>query len=295
MDEELRWFIAIAETENLTEAAAEVHASQPTLSRFLARTERDLGVALFDRSGRRLVLNRFGEVYLDRTRRAVAQLDAGRRELDELRLPARGAVRLAFLHSFGVTLVPDLIRRFRHDNPDARFTLSQDAAATVVGHVADGDADLAIVSPRPMRTDMAWAAIARQELALVVPPDHRFAGRGRIGLPEVADEEFIVMERGFGMRRIFDELCAAADVTPRIAFESSELATVVGLVGAGLGVGVVPVEANSPSADVATVPLAGESREIGLTWLRSRPLPDAAVRFREFVVAVGDRSQRAGG
>ncbi|MFW0783783.1 LysR substrate-binding domain-containing protein [Gordonia sp. CPCC 206044] len=284
MDDELRWFIAIAEAENLTMAAAQVHASQPTLSRFIARLERELGVPLFDRDGRRIVLNRFGKVYLERVRRAVAQLDAGRREIDQLRLPARGAVRLAFLHSFGISLVPDLIRRFRDDNPQTRFVLTQDAAATVVAHVVAGDAELAIVSPRPMRTDMAWAPIAAQKLALVVPRDHRFAGRSRIGLAEAADEEFIVMERGFGMRRIFDELCAASDVTPTITFESSELATITGLVGAGLGVGVVPVEDDDRRGDVEMIPLSGETREIGLTWFRGRPLPEVAARFRDFVV-----------
>lgn len=281
---ELDWFIAIAEAENLTAAGEQAHVSQPTLSRFVARLERDVGVALFDRHGRRLVLNRFGQVYLERARRARVQLDAARREIDEMRRPARGVVRLAFLHSFGVTLVPDLIRRFRDENPQARFTLTQDAAATVVDHVIGGDADLAIVSPRPMRTDMAWFAIAEQKLALVVPSDHRFADRTTIGLAEAADEEFIVMERGFGMRRIFDELCAAADIAPTIAFSSAELATITGLVAAGLGIGVVPVDDADSSADVALIPLTGESREIGLTWLRSRPLPDAAERFRDFVV-----------
>lgn len=288
MHHELDWFIAIAEAENLTAAGEQVRVSQPTLSRFVGRLEVDLGVELFDRHGRRLVLNRFGQVYLERARRARVQLDTARREIEELRRPTRGAVRLAFLHSFGVLLVPDLIRGFRDANPGARFTLTQDAAATVVDHVVNGDADLAIVSPRPMRTDMAWHPIAEQTLALVVPRSHRFAGRSTIGLAEAADEEFIVMERGFGMRRIFDELCAAADIAPTITFESAELATITGLVGAGLGIGVVPVDDPGPrrgaAPDVVLIPLSGESREIGLTWFRPRPLPEASERFREFVV-----------
>lgn len=285
MYDDLRWFIAIAETQNLTAAADRVHSSQPTLSRFLGRLERDLGVALFDRDGRRLVLNRFGRVYLDRARRAASQLEAGRREIDDMRAPARGAVRLAFLHSFGLGLVPELISGFRIENPEARFTLTQDAAATVVGHVVDGEADLAIVAPRPMRTDMAWARVAEQKLALVVPREHRFAGRDQIGIVEAGDEEFIVMQHGYGMRRIFDEICAAHDLTPAIAFESSELATVSGLVAAGLGVGVVPVEESARHPGVELIPLAGETREIGLTWFRGRPLSDVASRFRDFVLA----------
>lgn len=284
MHDELDWFIAIAEAENATAAGEQVHVSQPTLSRFVARLELDLGVPLFDRHGRRLVLNRFGRVYLERSRRARVQLDTARREIEDMTRPAQGPIRLAFLHSFGVALVPDLIKGFRDANPGARFTLTQDAAATVVDHVARGEADLAIVSPRPMRTDMAWLAIAQQNLALVVPRGHRFAGRSVIGLAEAADEEFIVMQRGYGMRRIVDELCAAADIAPTIAFESAELTTITGLVGAGLGIGVVPVDDTALRPGVELIPLADESREIGLTWFRPRPLPDAADRFRDFVV-----------
>lgn len=283
--EDVGWFIAIAETQNLTVAAQRVHSSQPTLSRFVTRLEREVGVALFDRVGRRLVLNRYGEVLLDRSRRAASQMEAAHREIDELRAPSQGAVRLAFLHSFGVSLVPELISAFRADHPHVRFTLTQDAAATVVDGVVAGASDLAIVAPRPMRTDMAWAPIADQKLALVVAAGHRFAGRDRIGLAEAADKEFIVMAHGYGMRRIFDELCAAADITPAIAFEASELATIAGLVAAGLGVGVVPMEDTVPPG-VVFVPLTGQSREIGLTWFRGRPLPVAAARFRDFVTGL---------
>nr|WP_155828426.1 LysR substrate-binding domain-containing protein [Gordonia polyisoprenivorans] len=283
MHDEIEWFITIAEAENLTAAGERLAVSQPTLSRFVGRLEREVGVALFDRHGRRLALNAYGRVYLERARRAHAQLDAARREIDDMRRPTRGVVRLAFLHSFGISLVPQLIRAFRERNPGAGFTLAQDSVATVVEHIETGDADLAIVAPRPMRTDMAWQPIAQQNLALVVPRGHRFAGRTSIGLAEAADEEFIVMQHGFGMRRIFDELCASADITPTITFESAELATIAGLVGAGLGVGVVPVDDANRVADVVFVPLAGETREIGLTWFRPRPLPVAAERFRVFV------------
>ena len=285
MYDDLRWFIAIAETQNLTAAADRVHSSQPTLSRFLGRLERDLGVALFDRDGRRLVLNRFGRVYLDRARRAASQLEAGRREIDDMRAPARGAVRLAFLHSFGLGLVPELISGFRIENPEARFTLTQDAAATVVGHVVDGEADLAIVAPRPMRTDMAWARVAEQKLALVVPREHRFAGRDQIGIVEAGDEpghrcQLRRLERDRGI-----EIVCCTDLVEDPPHAVAVLHHDELLVAAGLGVGVVPVEESVRHPGVELIPLAGESREIGLTWFRGRPLSDVASRFRDFVVA----------
>ena len=83
--EELRWFVAVAEREHVTAAAAELHVSQPALSRALGRVQAHVGVPLFDRQGRNLRLNRYGRLYLERARRALAELDAGDAELAALR------------------------------------------------------------------------------------------------------------------------------------------------------------------------------------------------------------------
>ncbi|WP_296389351.1 LysR family transcriptional regulator [Williamsia sp.] len=284
---EADWFVDLAELENVSAAARRLHLSQPTLSRMLARLERELDTELFDRHGRRLVLNARGQIFLTHCRRARAEFEAARHEIADLIDPVEGTIRLSFLHSFGIRLVPELIGDFRRGARVA-FTLTQDAAETVVDHVRAGDADLAIVSPRPTDTDVVWSPLLRQRLGLAVPRDHRLAGRSEVSLVEVSEEPFVTMGQGFGMRRILEELCAEADFRPDITFESSELGTVAGLVGAGLGVAVLPIEdAPQVPTSVSVIPLAGSQtwREIGVIWQRDRPLSPAAARFRDFVVA----------
>ncbi len=286
MRSEMDWFVELAEAENVSLAAAGLHLSQPTLSRMLGRLERDLGTELFDRIGRRLALNDRGRVYLDHCRRARAEMDAGRAAVRAMVDPVEGTVRLAFLHSFGIRLVPELIGGFRRE-AHVSFTLFQDAAEVVADRVRSDDADLAIVSPRPTGTDLVWAPLLTQRLGLAVPADHHLADRAEVSLAEVATEPFVAMESGFGMRRILDELCAAEDFRPDITFETTELGTIAGLVGAGLGVAVMPIEDTGPLASgVVLVPLAGAqtTREIVLIWRRDRPLVGAAARFRDFVV-----------
>jgi DNA-binding transcriptional LysR family regulator len=280
------WFVELAEVENVSTAAAGLHLSQPTLSRMLGRLERDLGTQLFDRVGRRLSLNDRGRAYLDHCRRARAEMDAGRAAVRALVDPVQGTVRLAFLHSFGIRLVPELIGAFRRE-AHVSFTLFQDAAEVVADRVRSDDADLAIVSPRPTGSDLVWTPLLTQRLGLAVPADHHLADRAEVSLAEVATEPFVAMETGFGMRRILDELCAAEDFRPDITFETTELGTIAGLVGAGLGVAVMPIEDTGPLAPgVVLVPLAGAqtTREIVLIWRRDRPLVGAAARFRDFVV-----------
>lgn len=280
------WFVTLAELENVSAAAAELHATQPTLSRQLGRLERDLGTELFDRKGRRLFLNAAGQIYLRHVRRAVAEIEAAKYELAELMNPVEGRIDLGFLHSFGIWLVPTLIREFRQESPQVVFGLAQGAAEVILQRVLGGGTDLAIVSPRPNNVDVGWAPIMRQHLGLAVPESHRLAHRERVLIGDVREENFIAMESGFGMRRILEELCAAADFHPTITFESTELATVAGLVAAGLGVAVMPVEHDPqlpPGISLLVLDGAQNTREVGLIWKRDIAMSPAANRFRDFV------------
>ncbi|GAB0106344.1 LysR family transcriptional regulator [Nocardia sp. JMUB6875] len=280
---DLEWFTTLAETENVSVAADRLHLAQPTLSRMLARLERRLGVPLFDRHGKRIRLNDYGRLYYEHARRARAELRAGEQAVADRVNPAKGVVRLSFLHSFGSGLAPQLIGEFRRSSGRIDFTLFQGAAEVITRQVLDGEADLGLVSPRPSEPGIGWHTLLNQRLALAVPADHRLAGQRQIRLAELAETEFIAMHPGFGMRRLFDELCAAAGIRPRIAFESSDLVTVCGLVAAGLGVGLVPVEESMPPG-IAVVPLAdaGASRDVGLIWSAAATPSEAVRRFRDF-------------
>ncbi|MGW4245719.1 LysR family transcriptional regulator [Nocardia sp. NPDC004722] len=289
---DLEWFTTLAETENVSAAAERLHLAQPTLSRMLARLEHRLGVTLFDRHGKRLRLNDYGRLYYEHARRARAELHAGEQAVADRANPAKGMVRLSFLHSFGGNLAPQLIGDFRRTAGRVDFTLYQGAAEVITRQVLDGEADLALVSPRPGAAGIGWRTLLNQPVVLAVPADHRLAGQRQVRLAELADAEFIAMHPGFGMRRVFDELCAAAGIGPRIAFESSDLVTVRGLVAAGLGVALVPTEQPLPPG-VAEVPLAdaGASRDVGLIWSATATPAEAVRRFRDFATDWAARRQ----
>src|ERR1700742_2356417 len=110
---ELEWFVALAEIEHVTEAAAELGVSQPALSRALARFEADVGTPLFDRVNRRLRLNPYGQIMLEHARRSIAEVESAVERIDAVRNPDTGRVRLAFLHSLASWYVPEQLRRFR--------------------------------------------------------------------------------------------------------------------------------------------------------------------------------------
>ena len=161
----------------------------------------------------------------------------------------------------------------------------QGAAHEIVERLADGQADLAITSPRP--PGLPWRGLYVERLCLAVPREHPFARRARIRLADAGDEPFVGLAPGFGLRQLTDELCAEAGIDPPMVFEAMEIPTMEGLVAAGFGVAVVPVprpERAEPGA--AYVPLSETSakRQIGLTWTTDRPLPPAAARLAEFIM-----------
>lgn len=284
--DDLRWFVVLAETEHLTEAAAHLGTSQPTLSRSLRRVETAFGVRLFEREHRGIRLNPHGRIVLEAARASVAAVDAAQQRIDAAVDPDSGTIRLAFLHSVATGVVPDLLTAFRQSAPSIRFALREEPSHDIVRDLESGDAELGITGPRPPRDAFGWHLLERQRLCLYVPPGHELAGLKSVSLAEAAAEPFVALRPDFGFRRVTDDLCHAAGFTPQVAFESTDLTTIDRLVGAGLGVAVLPGGAVRGTESGATpVPLAGvrARRDIGLTWRLRAELSPAAERFRTFI------------
>jgi DNA-binding transcriptional LysR family regulator len=295
----LRQFAAVAREQHVTRAASRLGITQSTLSRNIARLEADLGTPLFLRTGRNLVLTRAGRTLLPYVERAVAELGAGLGVLDADASADRGRVAVAFLHSLGVRAVPALVRDFRGDHPDVRFTLVQGSDDEMLERLRTGAVDLCLTSPVPDEPGITARRLDEQRLGLVVPSGHRLAGRHRVRLAEVADEEFVGLERGYGLRRITDAWCRQAGFTPRLAFEGEEIDTVLGLVTAGLGVALLPtgiaagrgdgVAAGRDGVVEVEVTAPRTSRTIAVAWRTEGTLGPAAEAFRTRVLSYRDR------
>lgn len=279
---DLAWLVQLGETGHVTEAAAALGTSQPTLSRALARLEDDLGVRVFERTPTGVEVTPDGQVVLDAASDLVARHSQLRADLANRLDPDAGTVRLAFLDSMATTLVPKLLRAFHADAPGVKVALSQEPAHDIRRDLDRGAVELGLTMDRA--DDLGWLPVQRERLVVVVPPTHRFRRRARIDLAELADDELVTTPAGFGHSALVQALLAEAGVSPQVSFESADLATIEGLVAAGLGVAVVPEAFAGLSG---TVGLALSSRlatqTIGLTWRTDRPLAPPAERFLAFV------------
>ncbi len=268
LSDDLSWYLVLAETEHMGAAAAELRLPQPTLSRRLARLEREVGATLFDRRGRSLALNSRGQALQARIRAAVNQLDLGQAEVSKLLDPETGLVRFDFLHSLGAWMAPQIIRSFVANHPRAEIQLHQGGGPELTERLLADETDIALSSPRPADPELVWRELYRQPVGLCLPSDHRLAGRKRVSLDEVGEEAFISTPATYGSRAILNDIAAEAGVEPRITYVSNELSTVAGLVVAGVGIAVLP--SDDPHIQLpgtVFVPLKTEIvREIGLIW-----------------------------
>jgi LysR family transcriptional activator of glutamate synthase operon len=284
MMRDLAWLVVLGDLGHVTDAAAALGTSQPTLSRALARLEAELGVRIFERVPTGVEPTPDGELVLEAARDLVARHDRLRATLADRLDPDTGIVRLAFLDSMATTLVPRLLRTFHEEVPGAKVVLSQEPAHDIRRDLDRGAVELGLTLEQP--AGYGWLPVQRERLVVVVPPTHRLRHRKRVELSELADDELVTTPAGFGYSSLVQGLLAEAGVSMRISFESADLATIEGLVSAGLGVAVVPEPFAGLTGSVGlALASQGASRTIGLTWRTDRPLAPPAQRFLDFVSA----------
>lgn len=282
----LAYFVAVARHEHVTRAAHELGVPQSTLSRAMVRLEQDLGVALFARKGRTVALTTAGRTFLASAERSLAEIARAAGSVQQDADPSFGKVAFGFLHTLGPETVPGLIRAFRADHPGVRFSLVQNYGEAMLEKLRAGELDLCLTSPLPDAPGLVTRRLDEQRLRLVVPDDHRLAARKRIRLAEAAEETFVTLEPGYGLRRITDDLCAEAGFTPRVAFEGEEAETLRGLVAAGLGVALLPPPAvPRPGVVELTVTAPRAVREIGVAWREGHPDTPPVAEFKRFLLS----------
>ncbi|NTZ16278.1 LysR family transcriptional regulator [Paenibacillus sp. JMULE4] len=285
--QQLEYFQTVARMEHMTRAAQFLSVSQSALSRSISRMEEELGVPLFDRVGRSIKLNRYGELFLRRVHRIMKEYEEGKHEIRNMLDEEAGEVMLGFLHTLGSHLIPDLIVTFRASYPNIRFQLNQSNTASLLQQLIQGSIDLCLLSsPDEANPSVEWKKLWSEELFIFVPAHHPLANRGAVSLEEISDEPMVSFKKGYGLRNVIDRLCIEAGFAPKIAFEGEEVPTVAGLVAAGLGVALIPDVKGLTDRKLVKLSVSSPEcyRIIGAAWMKERYLSPPAERFLQFVM-----------
>jgi DNA-binding transcriptional LysR family regulator len=289
---QLEYFAAAARRLHFTRAAADVGVTQPTLSQQIKALEAELGVRLFDRAGRGVRLTDAGQALLPYATRALAAVDEGRAALAERDALRRGRVALGATPSAGTRLLPAALASFNAQHPGIELTLREAGSPALIEMVGAGDLDLAVVIMPVRRPDLAVAHLLTEEVVLAVSPDQPLA-QAADGPPLppalLADQPFVLVHQGYGLRRMTLDMCERAGFSPRVVLDGAEMDTVIGFVAAGLGVACLPRLALT-GAPLVAIPLddARLRRTLGLAWRRAPELSAAARALRDHIRAMSN-------
>ena len=281
---QLRYLVALAEEQSFTRAAEREHIAQPALSQQIQKLEQEVGLALVERTTRRVSITDAGEMLVARARRILAELDSAHEELQSVRGILSGRVTVGSMHTMGPIDVSLVLAEFHERHPDVELTVREDYSESLAEMLRVDEVDLAFLSvtERIESTGLALHQLISEELVILLPPTHPLADSDSIKMAELAGEQFISFREGSRLRELL--VGAAADVgfTPDIRLESNESRRIRALVSRGLGVAILPSsDQHSSSSEVAVARLTNPSlaRDITLAWRADRRHPPAVTEF----------------
>jgi DNA-binding transcriptional LysR family regulator len=283
---QLRYLVALAEERHFTRAAAREHIAQPALSQQIRRLEAEIGLALVERTTRRVEITEAGWLLVARARRVLAELDAAHTEMQALRGLEVGHVTVGALHTMGLVDLSLVLAIFHRRHPGVELTVREQSSEELAEMLRADELDLAFLSvtERIERHGLALHQLVSEELMVILPRDHRLACRRRIRMAELAGEQFISFRDGARLRELLVGAARRAGFEARVKLESNESLRIRRLVARGMGVAILPrsdVTATGPDVAAAALIEPALARDITLAWRADRIHSPAAAEFLE--------------
>jgi DNA-binding transcriptional LysR family regulator len=280
--------VALAETLHFGHAAERLHVSQPALSKRMRKLEDRIGGPLLVRRYRDVRLTEAGRLLAERGRQLLRESAATLALSQRAARGEAGRLRIAFGIASIIGLLPEVLLRFRRSFPDVQLELRDMSTPDQLEGLAAGEIDVGFVRLPVTADRLVVRPVLDERLVLAIGP--RTAWQARQGLRSVAAEPFIIIARSRSAS-FYDHalsVCAATGFAPRIVQEANELFTVLLLVGAGLGVSLVPRSAalmQLPGIRFRELTLPEADWDIGVAWHRDAGTAPLVQRFVEMVRA----------
>jgi DNA-binding transcriptional LysR family regulator len=272
----LRYFIAAAETENVSRAALKLHVSQPGLSRQIRDLEEELGFDLFERSAKSVRLTAAGKAFLTEARAVLQRADEAVNHARAIATGARGEIHVGYAPSPTVRIVPATLRMFQSQMPQVRVRLHDLSTEEMLTGVREGKLQMALVvrPSRAMLRGLHFEELTRDAMCLAVPPGHTFARHRSITLSQAVREPLMAFTRRDypEYHDYLEALFAPLKAKPRIAEEHDSAASLIAAVESGAGVAVVPQGFScsaGPRLKLLALSPAPEPVVIGAVWSKA--------------------------
>jgi LysR family transcriptional regulator, carnitine catabolism transcriptional activator len=285
---QLRAFVAAAETLNFTIAAERVHVAQPTLSATIRSLEEQIGAQLFERNSRMVRLTYVGSEFLPLAKRVLEDVDRASTIMSDLVSVRRGAVRFSALPVLYAFHLKDALMRFRDECPGVRLELFDYSSGPALDQLRREQLDLAVVTELAPEKDMHYQALCDRSIVAVLRSDHRLAKEPALEWRTLLQEPVALLQGGGPLTRYLDERLLERGMQLIPEYRVEQIHTVLGIVSAGLAIGVM---SNITASALCREGLVAREliepsvvRPLSLAYLAHRELSPSAVKLRDAVL-----------
>lgn len=299
---QLYYFQTVARCQHISAAARQLHIAQPALSQTIRRLETELGTPLFDRAGRHICLNRYGQIFLKYTDTVLNALADARAEIAEAQASACRQVTLCVLAAS--SLLPDILGKFTAHYPQIRFQIIQSANATapmpeidLTIHAAARETVITEKSPKtspgsaaanaPEASRSASCILLEEPMVIALPARHPLAARKSLALGELSGQPFASLHQNSNLFQITRYYCHQAGFDPQISLSCDNPQAFRELLSLNLGIAMIPAISwpDMSAYGIVTRPISDIScrRCLLLSWDPGRYLNQSAVQLRDFL------------
>jgi LysR family transcriptional regulator, hydrogen peroxide-inducible genes activator len=278
---QLRYFCAVAETGSFSRAAEQSHVSQPSLSQQILKLEDELGARLFDRLGRSVRLTELGKTFLPRAHAVLRELEAAKGDVVEGKEFIGGPVTVGVIPTVAPYFLPPRLTGFSRKFPQVRLTVVEEITPVLLDRLRAGTIDVAILALPLRGHEFEAVPLLTERLFAVLPRKHKLNSHPSLSLKDLRAEPFLLLRDGHCFRDTAVAACDRARLHPQIVFESGQFSSLLSMVGAGMGVSIVPEMAIEKKSRCRYVRIADDQavRTIGAVVLRGRSLTRAHRAF----------------
>jgi LysR family hydrogen peroxide-inducible transcriptional activator len=289
---QLRYFCAVAEAGSFSRAAEQSHISQPSLSQQILKLEDELGARLFDRLGRSVRLTDLGKTFLPRARTVLRELEAAKGDVVEGKAFVGGPISVGVIPTVAPYFLPPRLTAFSRKYPQVQLTIIEEITPVLLDRLRAGAGDVAMLALPIRGHEFDAFPLLTERLFAALPKKHKFSSRPSISLKDLRAEPFLLLRDGHCFRDTAVAACDRARVHPQIVFESGQFSSLLSMVGAGMGISIVPEMAIEKKSQCRYVRIADEQavRTIGVVVLRGRSMTRAHSAFLSYLRAHSQRN-----
>jgi DNA-binding transcriptional LysR family regulator len=294
---QLRAFYQAAKCQNVSVAAKNLFVSQPAVTAQIKLFEENCGLKLFKKKGRNLFLTEEGKTLFNYARKIFEYERKIEDAVEQMKELKKGSLRLGSARTYARYFMPFLLTGFREAYPHIKIHFDEGSSLEMIHSLLDLKNEVVIIAKADDHPNIAFIPFSREELVLILPPNHRLANKDRIRLAQIAEAPIIMKDPGSGTRKLVDELFAKNNCTPNILMETGDAEIIKLLVQHGEGVSFLVKEAVAVELQekkLVTVPLKKEPifLDVSIAYLKTQPLSPPAQAFLTSLENLGTKKMR---